>query len=270
MATQRGLDPKEREVASERRSVRAPVLYETIRQQGQHELDRPVSSLWWSGIAAGLAISASVFCEGFFLLHLPDSPWRPLVANLGYTVGFLLVILGNFQLFTEQTITAILPLLSTRTKTNFYLTGRLWVVVLVANLIGAFAAAAFGILSPGTTPEQLAAFVELSTHFGEKDAVALLLQGIPAGFLIAALTWMLPNSEGSKFWVILLITYVIALGDFAHVVAGAVEVFILLMTGNIGVFAAFGGVLLPALIGNIIGGTVLFALIAYAQVREEM
>jgi formate/nitrite transporter FocA (FNT family) len=270
MAPRRGLDQEERKEVDERRSIRAPVLYEVKRQEGEEELRRPVVSLWWSGVAAGLAISASVYCEAFFNLHLPDEAWRPLVGNLGYTVGFILVILSGFQLFTEQTVTAILPLLSNRTLDNLIRTARLWSVVLVANLVGAFAAAAFGALSPATTPEQLAAFSEVSRHFTEKGFVELLLLGVPAGFLIAALSWMLPNSEGSKFWVILLITYVIALGDFAHVVAGSVEVFILVIAGQVSLVNGFGAVLLPALIGNILGGTMLFSLIAYAQVQEEM
>jgi formate/nitrite transporter FocA (FNT family) len=270
MAMSRGLSAKEREDVDELRSTPAPVIYETIRQNGEDELRRPVVSLWWSGIAAGLGISASVFCESYFHLHLPDEPWRPLVENLGYTVGFILVILGGFQLFTEQTVTAILPLLSNPTRKSFIRTARLWSVVFIANLIGGFAAALFATYSLGTTPEQLAAYHAIASHFTDKSFVELLFQGIPAGFLIAALVWMLPNSEGSKFWVILILTYLIALGDFAHVIAGSVEVFISLFAGQITVITAFLGIILPALIGNILGGTALFSLIAYAQVREEM
>ncbi len=270
MTERRGLDAKERADVKARRAVRAPVLYEITRQSGVEELERPVVSLWWSGIAAGLAISASIYCEGLFRLHLPDAAWRPLVENLGYTVGFLIVIMSRFQLFTEQTVTAILPLLSDWTRRNLWRTARLWIVVLVANLAGAFAAAAFGAYSPGTGSEKLAAFLALSQHFADRTFVELLVQGIPAGFLMAALAWMMPNSEGSKFWVIIVITYVIALGDFTHVVAGSVEVFLLLLAGNIGIAQAFGGLIFPALVGNILGGAVLFSVIAYAQVSEEM
>ena len=270
MTGRRGLDAKERKAVDKRRGIRAPVIYEVIRQSGVEELERPTVSLWWSGIAGGLAISASVYCEGFFHLHLPDAAWRPLVENIGYTIGFLLVILSGFQLFTEQTVTAILPLLSDWNRRNIWRTARLWSVVLAANLTGAFAAAVFASYSPGVSSEQLAAFLAISRHFAEKDILELLVQGIPAGFLIAALTWMLPNSEGSKFWVVIIVTYVIALGDFAHVVAGSVEVFLLLVGGHVDMIKAIGAVILPALVGNILGGTVLFSLIAYAQVSEEM
>ena len=270
MARQRGLDQQEYEEVEERRSVRAPVLYEVNRQRGVEEMERPVQSLWWSGVAAGFAISASVYCEGFLHMHLPDAEWRPLVENLGYTVGFIVVIMAGFQLFTEQTVTAILPLLSDRTKANASRTARLWGIVLLANMAGAFVAAAFGTLNPGTSPEQLAAFIAVSQHYTANGFVELLFLGIPAGFFIASLAWMLPNAEGGKFWLILLITYVIALGGFAHVVAGMVEVFILVVTGNLSILTGLGSVILPTLIGNILGGSALFASIAYGQVSEEM
>jgi formate/nitrite transporter FocA (FNT family) len=270
MSGHKGLDAKEEEQVEEKQAVRAPVLYETIRRRGEDELARPGVSLWWSGVAAGIAISASVYCEAYLRLHIPDAPWRPLVENFGYTVGFIIVILGGFQLFTEQTITAILPLFSDWNRKSLWLTARLWSIVFVANLAGGLAAAAFGVYSPATPPEHFAAFTAISNAFVDKGFINLLFLGVPAGFLIAALSWTLPNSEGSKFWVIFIITYVISLGGFAHVVAGAVEVFIAVLTGHISLLRGLAGAILPTLLGNILGGTALFSLIAYAQVREEM
>jgi formate/nitrite transporter FocA (FNT family) len=104
----------------------------------------------------------------------------------------------------------------------------------------------------------------------EKSPDAMLLQGIPAGFLIAGMVWMIPSAEGADFWVILLTTYLIALCDLTHVVAGSAEAFLLLVAGDIGLGRALGGFLLPVLIGNIIGGTALFTLLAYGQVKDEL
>jgi formate/nitrite transporter FocA (FNT family) len=264
------LDKKEREEVEDLRHARAPVQYEAIRQDGEAELNRPAASLWWSGVAAGLAISASIFCQGYLHSHLPNAEWRPLVANFGYCIGFLIVIIGGFQLFTEQTVKAILPLLSDWSRKNFIRTARLWGIVLLANMAGTFLAAFFATYSGAVKPEQFAAFLDISRSLAELGFLEAVIRGVPAGFLIAALAWMMPNSEGSKFWVIVAITYAIVLGEFAHVVAGSAEIFLLLISGDISATKAFAGLLLPILIGNVLGGTALFSLIAYAQVKEEM
>ncbi len=102
------LSKMERDI-EERQRPSSPVIYEVIRQDGDEELARPLNSLWWSGIAAGLGISMSVVAEGLLHRALPDREWRPLVENLGYTLGFLIVVLGRLQLFTSNTLTAVLP-----------------------------------------------------------------------------------------------------------------------------------------------------------------
>src|SRR5680860_619988 len=110
MSEEADLDRDEEQQVDEYETVHSSVIFEAIRREGEHELSRPFSALWWSGIAAGLAISTSVLCKGFLASILPHADWAEGVSNLGYTVGFLIVILGRMQLFTENTITPILPL----------------------------------------------------------------------------------------------------------------------------------------------------------------
>ncbi len=98
----------------------------------------------------------------------------------------------------------------------------------------------------------------------------MFVKGILAGWLIAALVWMLPSAEGTEIFIITLITYIIALGDFTHIIAGSVEAIYMCVIGEVGFGQAFGGFFIPTLLGNVAGGTVLFALISYAQVREEL
>jgi formate-nitrite transporter family protein len=254
----------------EHRSLRAPVLYEIIRQEGVEELSRPATSLWWSGVAAGIAISTSVYCEGFIRSHLPDADWRPLIENFGYCVGFVIVILGGFQLFTEQTVTAVLPVLHEPTARNFSRTARLWTIVFLANMSGTFFAALLGLVVGWVHPENLQSALDVSRHFADQHPLKILLLGMPAGFFIAALVWILPSCKGNEFWVIMLLTYMIALGDLTHVVAGSAEVFLLMLIGEETILNGLFGIILPALVGNIAGGTVLFSLIAYGQVKEEL
>lgn len=254
----------------ERLKLRVPVVYKIVKHEGEEELARPAWSLWWSGIAAGIAISMSVVAEGTMHHYLPDTPWRPLVENLGYTVGFLIVVLGRLQLFTENTITAVLPLVADRTMEKFTSLMRLWAIVFLANMIGTFLfamAATYGGIFPA---EHVESFRSISRHFMEKDAAEMLLHGIPAGFLIAAMVWMIPSAQYASFWVILMMTYVIALGDMSHVVAGSAEAFLLLLNGEIGLVETFGIFMVPTYIGNVIGGTVLFTMLAYAQVKDEL
>ncbi len=250
--------------------LRAAVVYQIIREEGEEELGRSISGLWWSGLAAGLSIGFSIVAKALLATYLPDAPWRPLVDSLGYSVGFLIVILAREQLFTENTLTAVLPLAAERTWKNLYKMLRLWAVVFAANMVGTMIFAA-GLSLQIFFPEAVReAFVAAGHHILSADPPTQFLRAILAGWLIATLVWLLPSAEGARFWVIILITYLIALGGLAHVVAGSVEAFLLLFLGEIGLGTAVFGFLLPALLGNIVGGSALFALIAYAQVKEEI
>lgn len=244
-------------------------IYGVISQEGREELSRPMQSLAWSAFVAGLCICFSLFCEGFFKLYTPEGKNYFLLENIGYTVGFLIVILGRFQLFTENTITVILPLLEHFKAYRFWRTMKLWVVVLAFNFMGTFLVAFLISNFEFFSLELMAVFMEISDHAVNKDLNLIFLQAIPAGFLIAALVWMLPSSENFQFWVILMMTYLIAIGDFAHIVAGSVEAFLLMLNGGTSIMHGLG-YLLMACLGNIIGGSCLFAVMAYAQVREEM
>ena len=270
MSGEEHLDNEQRDDVQEHQRLAAPVVYEIIRQQGVEELERPKSSLWWSGVAAGIAISTSVYCEAFLHSHLPDTSWRPLVENFGYCVGFVIVIMGGFQLFTEQTVTAVLPVLAKPTAGNLLRTARLWSIVFAANMAGTFFAALLALAVGQVKPDQLEAALAVSRHFADNGPLAIFLLGMPAGFFIAALVWILPTAQGNEFWLIVLLTYMIALGDLTHVVAGSTEVFLLILVGEESVLGGGLGIILPALLGNIVGGTVLFSLIAYGQVKEEI
>lgn len=245
-------------------------VYRVISQEGLNELARPNQSIFWSSIAAGLAIAFSVIIEAALRAHLPDAPYRHLIESLGYTSGFVIVILCRLQLFTENTITPVLPVLKRRDRTIFMKTLRLWGVCFSGNMIGTFAIAAALFYLPVIDEDTKLAVTSLADHVAAISTSDSLARGIPAGFLIAALVWMLPSSKGSEFLVIVFMTYLIAIGDFTHVIAGSVELFYV----GFGDMSRFPdllvGNLLPTLIGNIVGGTGLFALIAWAQVEAEM
>ncbi len=249
--------------------LRAPTIFEIISREGEEELRRPTFSLWAAGLAAGLGISFSVFAEGILHDILPDTPAREIIENFGYCLGFLIVILGRLQLFTENTITVVLPVLKDFGARTLSKTMRLWGIVFAANMIGTCLTAFFTVHTGMFTPDQLAGFNAISHHFVERSVFQAFQHGIPAGFIIASMVWMMPSSKGTEFWVIILMTYVIALGGFTHVVAGSTEIFLLTWQGELGWLKGIAYILSTGA-GNIMGGSVLFALLAYAQTREEL
>jgi formate/nitrite transporter FocA (FNT family) len=266
----RSITRKEANDVEEMSSPRTPVIYEIVRRLGDEEMDRPVISLWWSGVAAGLSISFSLLAQAVLESHLPQSSWTHLVTSLGYSVGFLMVVLSRQQLFTESTVTAVLPVMANLTLPNLWRLGRLWGVVLVANVAGTFVAALLCTCTPVLTPELKAAMLDIAGQITNHTWMEMTFRAIASGFLIATMVWLIPSAEGAQFHVIVVITYLIAAAGFMHIVAGSVEAFFLVLNGHLGVGPMLADFFVPVLLGNIIGGTALFALIAYAQVMKEI
>ncbi|WP_310618949.1 formate/nitrite transporter family protein [Flexibacterium corallicola] len=246
----------------------ARLVYEVIRRDGEEELNRPTSSLVWSGVAGGVVISFSVLVMSIFQSYLPDAKWRPMIESFGYSFGFLLVILGRLQLFTENTITTVIPLYTGFSLSKLRQVTRLWIIVFLANLVGAAIAAHFLSFSGAIAEPVQAAILDISLHLIQFTQIEILVKGIPAGILIAALVWILPSVK-SPLFAIIVITYVISLGKFTHVVAGSVEVAYLVAENQITLWHAVWGIILPSFVGNVIGGTAVFTLMAWGQVRKE-
>jgi formate-nitrite transporter family protein len=267
----KGISAQEVENVEDMSTPRTPVIYEVVRRLGEEEMERPAISLWWSGLAAGLSISFSLLAQAILETHLPDAPWRVLVASFGYCVGFLMVVLGRQQLFTESTITVVLPVLKDLHAQNIWRMMRLWAIVLVANLAGTLFATLFATYFPVIPPELFNGMLEISRHgLVGVGWWEMVFRGISSGFLIAAMVWMIPAAESAKFAVITLMTYLIAVGGFTHVVAGSMEAYLLVFAGDWEWWRMLTQFLAPVLLGNMVGGTALFALISYAQVMEEI
>src|SRR3954470_11899000 len=123
-------EQQKQDEAEEAKSLDAKTTYEVIRLEGLEELDRATSALAWSGLAAGLSMGFSFLAEALLRSHLPDAPWRMLISRAGYSIGFLIIILGRQQLFTENTLTVVLPLLARKNLLTLLRMLRLWAVVL--------------------------------------------------------------------------------------------------------------------------------------------
>jgi formate/nitrite transporter FocA (FNT family) len=262
---------EEREEAiKEQTRPNAVVIHETIRLEGQRELDRTVSALLLSGLAAGLSMGFSLIAEGVLHAHLADTPYRELIVSFGYTVGFLVVVLGRQQLFTENTLTPILPLLHNRDGATFWRVARLWGVVLVANVAAtwliSYACLHSGVFDDATRD----AFLDLSRPSIASPFATTFFKAVFAGWLIALMVWLLPAAEVARVPVILILTYFVAAGRFSHIIAGSVDASYLVHAGAASLGDYVGAFFLPTLCGNIVGGIALVAMLNYGQVAPDI
>jgi formate/nitrite transporter FocA (FNT family) len=264
------LTEKQQQEAEERAPISALVVHEAVRHDGEEELIRPVSALAWSGLAAGMSMGFSLVAMALFHAYLPDAPWRPLIARLGYPLGFLIVIIGRQQLFTENTLTVIIPLLARRNIRTLLLVVKLWVVVLVANLAGAHLFAWVVGNTPMFSSHVQHSMFQLAAEAAHVTFGQAVLRGIFAGWLIAMVVWMLAAVESGKALIIIILTYIVGLAGLTHIIAGSVEVLFLVMVGVKSWWAFAWGYMLPTLIGNIIGGVSLTAAVNHAQVVAGM
>lgn len=252
--------------AAERVAPQAGVVYEAIRREGSDELKRPSSALFWSGVAAGLSMGFSFIAEALLRSALPDAPWRPLVAKLGYSVGFIIIVLGRQQLFTENTLTPILPLLRDKTARRLWQVSRLWVVVLAANVLGTIAFAWVLTHASVVHAEVQSTFGDIGREMLVASVSEHFIRAIFAGWLIALMVWVMPFAEAARVWVIILITYLVGLAHFDHIIAGSVTLWFAVFTDATPLSSAIFGWWLPVLVGNVIGGVLLVAALNHAQV----
>lgn len=245
------------------------VLHEAIRIQGEQEMSRSTSALAWSSLAAGLSMGFSMLVPALLHVHLPDVPERFLIARLGYAVGFLVVILARQQLFTENTMTAVLPFMTHPGLKTMARLLRLWGIVFLGNLIGggvfAYGLGHMHLLEPATRDAVLAAGEEMMRN----STLQMFTKAIVAGWLIATMVWLATAAERSKTLVIVLMTYIVGIGGFTHSIVGAIEGLFLVFDGALTVPGFLIGFMVPTVAGNIVGGSLIFALISHAQVRSD-
>ncbi len=264
------LDDSEQRQAARGSPIGPLVIHEIVREQGQAELARSFGGLAWSGLAAGLSIGFSFIVQSELQAGLPDAPWQRLVASFGYSIGFLIVILGRQQLFTETTLTALIPTLTRPTRETCRGTLRVWFIVLGANLLGTWIFATMAALPDLFPPPVAQAMAMLSAHTMDHAFWHTVLTAGSAGWLIGLMVWLLPGAGPARPLIIILLTYVVAVCGFPHIVAGSVEAAYGVATGQASIGDYLGRFLAPTLLGNAVGGTILAALLNHAPVAREL
>ena len=212
----------------------------------------------------------SLIVPGVLKAHLPDATWTSLVTSLGYATGFLIVVLGRQQLFTENTVTPILPLLHDRTMKTLRRVLRLWGIVLAGNIAATAAIAAVLSHSEAFEPNIRDAFAQIGRHAVGSAFGTTVIKAVFAGWLIALMVWMLPATGAAAPFVIVLITWLVSMCDLSHIVAGSVDAFYLVFIGEVTMLDYVWRFFLPTLIGNVFGGTALVAVLNFGQVAPEV
>jgi formate/nitrite transporter FocA (FNT family) len=118
-------------------------------------------------------------------------------------------------------------------------------------------------------PDVMQAFIEVSRSSLQADFEHTFMRAIFAGWLIATMVWMMPAADSSRPVIIIVMTYIVSLGQLPHVIAGASEVFYQVIADGLPWRSFFTVFLVPTLIGNTLGGVLLVALFNHAQVVTE-
>lgn len=263
------LDEEELQDAERRMPPRAAVLHEAVGAVGEEELKRTPSALMWSGLAAGLSMGFSMIASGVLQAYLPDVLFAHLITALGYSTGFVIVIMARQQLFTENTLTVVLPLMSAPGWGKLGLVLRLWGVVFVANIIGVAVVALAVARLPLFEPSIDRAIDALGRTLMSYPVPEMFVKAIAGGWIIATMVWLMPAAESARLWIIVGLTWLIAAAGLVHVIGSAGEVFYLMFVGRLPWPEVFWHYLGPVLAGNIVGGTLIFTLISHAQVRSD-
>jgi len=251
----------------------ADEIYENVSKAAEEELERPAPALIWSALAAGMTIAFSFFA-GAYLASLAPEPWSHAAASFGYPLGFIFVVLARNQLFTENTLEPVIPLLRRPTLETLRKLLGLWAAVLAGNLAGALLLGLLAARTKMLQPHLTEPLLRLARETTDGGFLTVAWKAVFAGWLVALMAWLVASTHSTFAQVALiwLSTAPIAAFGFRHSIAGAVEAFYRAFAGDASWGRMLGGFLAPALLGNIIGGVTLVALLNHGQVavgREE-
>lgn len=235
--------------------------------EGQETYNKKPSSIILSSITAGLEIGFSylLICSLFYFLSDKFSETTIFKAiALVYPIGFILVILGQSILFTEQTSLLTLPVLNRKRSLNSLF--KIWSLVIFGNLIGGFLIALTLIwIGPNLKLFDIKTIETIALHVIKPDSFTILISAILAGWLMGLLSWLLSSATEtiSRIFIIFLITGTMSFTGLHHSIIGNVEVFSGMISSENIEFLDYIRFQSLALFGNAIGGAFFVALLKY-------
>jgi formate/nitrite transporter FocA (FNT family) len=239
-------------------------IYKQVAKNAQEELKRSSVSLAISGLTGGIFMGLSALGVGVILAHLGGGPGAFVVSRMFYPLGFIVVILGRSQLFTENTLYPVALVLTE--PQQIWNTMRLWATVLPANVVGAFLFAMLAGLTHAMPADVVQAIAGLGIDAVHHPGTTIFWSGVVGGWIIATAAWLVSGSHSitGSVMVIWMLTFVVGLGNFAHCIATSGEILTAVLTHQLP-WAAYPRWFGPAVAGNICGGVIMVTLLEYGQ-----
>ena len=242
----------------------AEEIYKQVATNAREELKRTSVALGISGFAGGMFMGLSALGTAISLAFMGHSPGAQMVSRMFYPLGFIVVIVGRAQLFTENTLYPVALVLAE--KREFWNTMRLWVVVLPSNVLGALAFAALAALTPALNPQFVAELSQLGTDAITHPGGTVFWSGVMGGWIIATAAWLVSGSHSitGSVMIIWMLTFIVGLGNFAHCIATSGEILVAVLTHH-AAWSSYPRWFVPAVLGNICGGVGMVTLLEYGQ-----
>ncbi|MBV8207825.1 MAG: formate/nitrite transporter family protein [Acidobacteria bacterium] len=244
-------------------------IFEAAVATARQELKRSSRALAFSGLAGGLTMGLTGLAVSSVHAIVGAGGWSDLAGFLFYPVGFIAVIIGRGQLFTENTLYPVILLLDERSRAHFTNTARLWAVVFASNIAGASAFAALAVLTGALRPNIVGALVTLGQEALAQSSARVFWSGVLGGWLIALVAWIVTASHWTigQLAMTWLLTFVVGVARLSHCIATSGEALSAVIHGS-AAFGTYAHWLLLATLGNIVGGVVIVSLLNYGQVKE--
>jgi formate/nitrite transporter FocA (FNT family) len=259
--------PEIQQAIPETRRLTANEIFEAAVENARSEIRRPLLGLVFSGLAGGITLGLTGIGVASVQAVLGSGGWQELVSYLIYPVGFIAVIIGRQQLFTENTLYPVVLVLDERK--HVISTLRLWGVVFSSNVAGAVMFAALCSYTSALKPEIQSRLVELGERAVQGSFGRLFWSGVVGGWLIALVAWMVTASHWTigQVAMIWLLTFIVGAGHFAHCIVTSCEILSATLGGPVSPVSYLHW-LLAATLGNIVGGVGIVSVLNYGQVRQ--
>lgn len=241
-------------------------IFEEASENARRELERPVKALAFSGVAGGITMGLTGMAVAIARATLGHGATQDLISYFFYPIGFISVIIGRAQLFTENTLYPVVLVLEE--PRHIWKTLRLWVVVFAANVAGAAIFALLAVRTGALRGDYAHELISLGIESANVDMAHIFWTGVVGGWIIALVAWMVTASHWTigQIAVVWLLTFVVGVGHFAHCIATTGEILASVFSGNLSGFSYLRWIV-PATAGNIVGGVFIVSLLNWGQVK---